>query len=294
MDKPLIEVRNFSYSYPRTLAPVLKNISFTINQGEFVGIVGPTGAGKTSLCLALCGLIPHMLGGQIDGEILLAGNNTAATPLEKLLYAGVEHTALVGITFQDPEAQLVGMTVEEDIAFGPENLGIPTNAINQRVTDTLQLVGMAEYRYTFPYKLSGGQKQRIAIGATLALLPQILILDEPTSELDPVGRDAIFSILQDLKARSNLTILVVEHHTEELARFTDRIIVLQDGSLVLDDVTATVFQQIDLLRSVGVRPPEWTELLEELRRLGLVEPPPGVISEEQVVAFLRDCLVRVA
>jgi len=132
--------------------------------------------------------------------------------------------ALVGITLQDPEAQLVGMTVEEDLAFGPENLGLCSEEIENRIQTILKLIRMENFRFTFPYKLSGGQKQRIAIGSTLALRPKVIIFDEPTSELDPVGRKEVFSVIKELKEQSNLAIIVVEHHTEELAMYCDRII----------------------------------------------------------------------
>lgn len=294
MTQPLIEVRNFSYSYPRTSAPVLSDINLTVHEGEFVGIVGPTGAGKTTLCLALCGLIPHVLGGRIKGQISLAGKNTIDTPLEQLLFTSSDKSALVGITFQDPEAQLVGMTVEEDLAFGAENLGIPPEEIDRRIDETLRLVRMEESRNAFPYTLSGGQKQRIAIGSTLALRPRLLILDEPTSELDPVGRNEVFAVIRQLKEQANLSIVMVEHHTEELARFAERIVVLHEGRLILDDATTRVFQQTDLLRSVGVRPPEAVEFVEQLHAVGLIQRPAGLLDVPETVEYLRTYLDRSA
>ncbi len=290
MAPPILEVRRFSYRYPRTSAPVLRDLSFTLAEGEFVGIVGPTGAGKSTLCLALCGLIPHILGGHIDGEILLAGKNTVDTPLEALLFRRDEKTAVAGITFQDPEAQLVGMSVEEDLAFGPQNLGIAAEEINRRIDEVLHLVRLPGLRQAFPYTLSGGQKQRVAIGSTLALQPRLLILDEPTSELDPIGRNQVFTLIQRLKADARLTIVVVEHHTEELARYADRVLVLHEGRLVLDGPSEQVFQQADTLRTVGVRPPEGVELLEKLRAAGFLQPPPGLTAEEDIVAYLAQHL----
>jgi energy-coupling factor transporter ATP-binding protein EcfA2 len=290
MTGPIIQVENFSYKYPRTSAPALKNLNVTVTPGEFIGIVGPTGAGKTTLCLALAGLVPQVLGGKTQGRILLAGNDTAITPLEKLLFRVDEKKALVGLTLQDPEAQLVGMTVEEDLAFGPENLGLPTEEIQKRVDEILDLIRMENFRYIFPYKLSGGEKQRVAIGSTLALLPQVLILDEPTSELDPIGRKEVFSIINELKERANLAIVVVEHHTEELALFADRIWVINEGEILLDDKTSSVFHQTDLLRSVGVRPPDGVELLNELRLTGLIHSTKALIQEEEITRFLKEHL----
>lgn len=290
MTAPIIEARSFSYRYPRTSAPVLRDITFAIREGEFVGIVGPTGAGKTTLCLAMCGLIPHILGGHIEGQIMLAGKNTVDTPLDTLLFSNEEKKALAGIVFQDPEAQLVGMTVEEDIAFGPQNLGIPVDEINRRIDDILRLVRMQGFREAFPYTLSGGQKQRVAIGSTLALQPKLLILDEPTSELDPLGRNEVFTLIRQLKDETHLAIVVVEHHTEELARFADRILVLHEGRIILDDLAEKVFQEVETLRAVGVRPPEGVELLERLRNAGVLHPPSGLVADEDIVGFLAKYL----
>jgi energy-coupling factor transporter ATP-binding protein EcfA2 len=290
MNEPIIRIENFSYRYPRTSAPALKNIDLTVKPGEFIGIVGPTGAGKTTLCLALAGLIPQVLGGRTQGRILLCGNDTATVPLEKLLFREADKKALVGLTLQDPEAQLVGMSVEEDLAFGPENLGLPTAQIQKRVDEILRLIRMESFRFTFPYKLSGGEKQRIAIGSTLALLPQLLVLDEPTSELDPIGRKEVFAVIDELKERSNLAIVVVEHHTEELALFADRIWVMNEGEILLDDQARRVFHQTELLRSIGVCPPDAVELLSELRRCGLVAPAEELMQEEEIVRFLSEHL----
>jgi len=290
VSRPIIEVHDFSYRYPRTSAPVLQDIDFSVHEGEFVGIVGPTGAGKTTLCLALCGLIPSVLGGQVTGEILIGGKSTAVREFGPLNFSSTDHTALVGITFQDPEAQLVGMTVEEDLAFGPENLGLPTEEIERRIVEVLKLVRVEGYRDVFPYHLSGGQKQRVAIGSTLTLRPKVLILDEPTSELDPVGRNEIFAIIRQLKEEANLSVLVVEHHTEELARFADRILVLHDGQLILDDAATKVFEQIDVLKSVGVRPPEGIEFLKMLQDEGIVNPGDGHMREEDIIAYLSRVL----
>jgi energy-coupling factor transporter ATP-binding protein EcfA2 len=290
MSEPVIVVKDFSYKYPHTSAPALRNINLSIKPGEFIGVVGPTGAGKSTLCLALAGLIPQVLGGRLQGQILLDGKDAASTPLEELLFRTEEKKAIVGLTLQDPEAQLVGLTVEEDLAFGPENLGLPTELIQERVTEVLDLIRMDGFRFTFPFKLSGGQKQRIAIGSTMALLPQVLILDEPTSELDPIGRKEVFSVIDDLKTRANLAIVVVEHHSEELALFCDRIIVMNEGSILLDDSAAHVFHQTDLLHSIGVRPPDGVELLHALQTANVVNANHPFITEEEVVRFLSELL----
>lgn len=289
---PLIELRDFSYRYPRTFTPVLKNLNITINEGDFIGVVGPTGAGKTTLCLALSGLIPAVGGGKVEGELLIAGKNSKDTPLEDLLFLTEERKALVGITLQDPEAQLVGMTVEEDLAFGVENLGLPQEEIWKRINDVLKLTRLEEFRQVFPYKLSGGQKQRVAIGSTMTMLPQVLVLDEPTSELDPIGRGEVFSVIRELKEKENLAVIVVEHHTEELARFCDRILVMQEGEIILDGDVSEVFMQVDLLRQVGVRPPDGVAMLAGLLAEGLINLPGDLIEEEDIVGYLAKRLTH--
>ena len=286
----VLEAENFSYRYPRASAQALKNINLQVHEGELIGLVGPTSAGKTTLCLALAGLLPQVGGGTVSGKILLDGNDSATVPLDKLLFRVEEKKALVGITLQDPEAQLVGMTVEEDLAFAPENLGLPAEEIEKRIQDILKLTRMENFRYVFPYKLSGGQKQRIAIGSTLALYPQVLILDEPTSELDPVGRKEVFSVIKDLIADANLAIIIVEHHTEELALYCDRIVLLNNGEIVLQDTVDRVFANVDLLREIGVRPPDGIELLAELRAAGVINNSSTLIDENDIINFLSKSL----
>jgi len=290
MSESIVSITDFSYRYPRTSAPALRNINLEIHPGELIGVVGPTGACKSTLCLVLSGLVPQVLRGKVQGRALLGGKDTLDTPLDELLLRVKERVALVGLTLQDPEAQLVGMTVEEDIAFGLENLGLPTVEIQERVAEILRLIRMEEYRFSFPYKLSGGQKQRIAIGSTMAMQPHLLILDEPTSELDPIGRKEVFAVIQQLRATANFAIVVVEHHTEELALFCDRILVMNEGEIVVDGGVADVFTRTELLRSVGVRPPDGLELLQLLREQGLANPPAGLIREEEIIQYLKKAL----
>jgi len=285
--KTIIDIKNFTYRYPRTKSLVLKDINVEIKQGEFVGIVGHTGAGKTTLCMAMCGLIPKVLGGKYEGEILINGKSTENTDINELIYSASEKKAFVGITFQDPEAQIVGMTVEEDLAFGPENLGVKSEEIQERVQWVLELIRMENYRKAFPYKLSGGQKQRVGIGSTMALRPQAIILDEPTSELDPVGRYEVLSVIRELKEQ-NLSVIIVEHNTEELMNFVDRIIVLNDGEILMDDETTKVFREVEMLRSIGVRPPDSVEFLDRLFKLGLISQLYDSFDEQSLINNLVD------
>ena len=288
----IIAVENFSYRYPRASAQALTNINLEVHEGELLGLIGPTGSGKTTLCLALAGLLPQVGGGTVKGRILIDGNDSVNVPLEKLLFRVEKKEALVGITLQDPEAQLVGMTVEEDLAFGPENLGLCSEEIENRIQTILKLIRMENFRFVFPYKLSGGQKQRIAIGSTIALRPQVLIFDEPTSELDPVGRKEVFSVIKELKEQANLAIIVVEHHTEELAMYCDRIILLNEGEIVIQDTVNQVFEQVKLLHEIGVRPPDGVELMAELRAAGLINPSSPLLDEDQIKSYIIECLSK--
>lgn len=288
MSKTIVEVKDFSYKYPRTTNPVLKNINFNIDEGEYIGIVGPTGSGKTTLCMALSGLIPQVLGGKLTGEILINGKNSKDTSIDEMIFSSEKRESFVGITFQDPEAQLVGMTVEEDIAFGPENLGIEPEKINNVVDEVLNLIRMNSFRDSFPYLLSGGQKQRVGIGATLALRPKLVILDEPTSELDPLGRKEVLNVIKSLKEQK-IAVVIVEHNTEELVGFVDRVVVLHEGEVVLDDATDVVFKQTEFLRSIGVRPPEGFDLIERLVSAELLpQMQHGPYDEEAIVQYLSD------
>lgn len=291
MKDTIIEIKDFTYRYPRTKTPVLQNINLTINQGEFIGIVGHTGAGKTTLCMAMSGLIPQILGGKIDGEILINGKNTRDVEIDELIYSSEEKKAFVGITFQDPEAQIVGMTVEEDLAFGPENLGVESEKIQKRVQEVLELIRMEDFRKAFPYNLSGGQKQRVGIGSTMALRPQAIILDEPTSELDPIGRYEVLSVIRGLKEH-NVSVIIVEHNTEELIDFVDRIVVLDDGQIVMDGETHNIFRQVDNLRSISVRPPDGVEFLDKLIKKGLISSFPDSLYETEIVDHLIQNLTK--
>jgi energy-coupling factor transport system ATP-binding protein len=252
----LVSVEQVSFRYPEADLPVLIDVNLSIDQGEVIGVAGPTGAGKTTLCLAIMGLIPHVTGGELRGRVVLAGRDTSTTSLGELLSPNDAGGAMVAMTFQDPESQIIGMTVEEELAFGLENLGIPRAEMLPRIDEALEYVRLNHLRYTFPHTLSGGQKQRVAIAAALVMRPRLLILDEPTSELDPEGRAEIFALLDRLTQEREFAVLVVEHSMEELGSIADRLVVLDSGRVVFDDGPRRVFQHIDELREIGVRPPD--------------------------------------
>ena len=255
---PDILIQNLFYAYPpltegATAPPVLRGISLQVARGECVALLGRAGAGKTTLCLALNGLVPHATGGIFRGDVLVLGQNTKQ-------HAVADLARSVGLVFQDPESQLVQMRVEDEVAFGPENLGVPPAEIEERVTWALQAVGLADYRDRSPLLLSGGEKQRVAIAAMLAMRPQILVLDEPTANLDPAGKAAIFGVLTELRRQHEITILVATQELERVGRFADRVIVLHDGQIALDGPPAELFRQVARLQEWGIGVPQMAEL----------------------------------
>jgi len=247
-----IEIENLWWKYATSKEWILKNISIKIGKGEFLGIVGPSGAGKTTLCLCMSGLIPLRSKGLINGKVLIKGMDTKNISLQKII-------SKVGIVFQDPDTQLVTMSVEDEIAFPLENMGFQKKEIKERVEEALKIVGLEEYREKYPYELSGGQKQRLAIASILALKPEILILDEPTSDLDPIGKKEVFSILSKLRKEYKATLIVVEHNTEELAKYADRIAFLYNGEIIKLDAPSKFFKEIEFLKEKGVYPPQVSE-----------------------------------
>lgn len=284
MAEPLLRVSDLSWRYTGSQADVLTAISFQIAPGEVVGLTGPSGAGKSTLLQALNGLIPHNYEGLFRGQVAIGGLDSGSTPLHQLV-------TRVGTVFQDPETQFVGLTVEEEIAFALENQGLSDREIDRRIAATLALVRMDTFRRHSPFDLSGGQKQRVAIASALAVEPDLLLLDEPTSELDPVGSEEVFAIVRELKARRNMAIVIASHATEELARFCDRVICLVEGRLVADQPAAAFFARVDDLQAWGIRPPQVTELAHHL---GLGGPLPTTLDEGEarLAAALQEGKIR--
>jgi energy-coupling factor transporter ATP-binding protein EcfA2 len=232
---------------------VLKGIDLEVERGEFVSIMGPTGVGKTTLCLALNGIVPQSTGGTIRGEVVVAGLNTRQHPVPEL-------ASQVGVVFQDPESQFFNMTVEDEVAFGPESLGLDPHEIRERVDWALTVVGMNPHRHRSPFQLSGGEKQRVAIAAILAMTPRILVLDEPTSGLDPLGKAQVFRVVRELKQRDGMTIVMVEQESEKIAEFSDRVLVLHEGKVALVDTPDQVFAQVEWMHEIGLAVPQVSEL----------------------------------
>jgi cobalt transport protein ATP-binding subunit len=254
----LVETRDLWFKYPLTDAWTLRGISLSIDKGEFVAIVGPSGAGKTTLCLCLNGLIPNNVRGQFKGRVAVAGLNTATTSVAEIAHH-------VGMVFQSPESQLFGLTVEEEIAFGPENYKLPVGEIAERIDWALDIVRMKDLVSKSPYDLSGGQKQRVAIAGALALRPEVLIMDEPLTELDPIGKREVSTTIKRLRDEHEITVILVEHETEEIADYADRVVLVDEGQVNSEGTPRDFFQRVKYLQARGIDPPQVTRLASRLR-----------------------------
>jgi energy-coupling factor transporter ATP-binding protein EcfA2 len=260
MDSILVEDLRFAYPALEeggAAIPVLRGVNLRVARGEVLGILGPTGSGKSTLCLALLGIVPHSTGGEFGGNVRVAGLNTKHERVAAIAQK-------VGLVFQDAESQLFNMTVEDEVAFGPESLGLPREKIVERVDWALRVVRMDAYRARSPFHLSGGQKQRVALAAILAMRPEILVLDEPTAELDPLGKAEVFEVLAELK-RTGMTMVVVEQDVEQLAHLADRLAVLAEGRIVLEGAPRDVFAHPARLRDLGLDAPQLSALAELFR-----------------------------
>jgi len=252
----LIEFRDFTFHYGADPMPALKRINLRIEAGEFVLVSGPSGGGKSSLCRCMNGFIPHFYGGKVSGGVFVDG-------LDVLRHSPKELAARVGMVFQDPENQLVTLSVEQEIAFGMENLGMPVERIRKRLEEALDTVGIAHLRHRPLAELSGGEKQKVAVAAVLALHPAVLILDEPTSELDPKGAEEVLSIVQRLNDELGLTVVLVEHRMERVAHLMDRVILMDQGEIVADGIPGEILGG-DVPERIGVGIPPVTDLARRL------------------------------
>ncbi len=246
MSEPVVSIKDLKYRYRGTKKLALDGISLDISKGEFLVVMGASEAGKSTLATCFNGLIPHYMKGAIKGEVTVLGTRTMDSSVPQL----AEH---VGIVFQDFEAQLFSTNVELEIAFGPENFAVPREEIALRIDENLKYVGLEEFRNRPPFTLSGGQKQKLAIASVLAMRPTILVMDEPTTDLDPISKQGIFDITNQLRQRDDITLIVVEHETEEVLH-ADRIALLQDGKLVRVGPSRDILREVDLLEELGVMP----------------------------------------
>ncbi len=276
----MIKIEDLWYTYAGRDVPTLKGINLEIADGEFVLLAGPTGCGKSTLLKTLNGIIPHESGGRLSGSVHINGINTANSCMMEL-------AQITGLVFQNPDDQIFSTVVEDEIAFGPENLCMSKDEIDLRVRDSLAMVGMSEHRFAPTATLSGGQKQRICIASMLAMMPRVMTLDEPISQLDPAGASEVMHIIKELNRRLNLTIVLVEHRLHEIAPLADRIILMDCGKIVLDEPVSTAFKHIDLFHLLGLRVPETVELCY---RYGLDEQP--LIVEDALEILKRNRVKR--
>lgn len=269
----MISIKNLSFKYDyedENAIQILKDINLEIKEGEFVALLGHNGSGKSTLAKLINGLL---LPGQ--GDVLVDGMNTRS---EEEIW-DIRRTA--GMVFQNPDNQLVATIVEDEVAFGPENMGVEPSEIRRRVDRALEDVGMADYKKNAPHLLSGGQKQRVAIAGILAMSPKYIILDEPTAMLDPSGRREVMDTLIKLNKEEGKTIILITHYMEEAA-ISDRVVVMEDGSMVLSGTPREVFSQVDKIKGLGLDVPQVTELAYELKKDGL-EISTEVLNIEEMV-----------
>ena len=279
----VIELKDYSWKYLNTQQPALEGINLQIEEGMFVGVIGPNGSGKTTLAYSMNGLIPGQYNGIKNGEVLVYGKE-----VEQYEHGGLQKIA--GMVFSDPEAQFTAMTVEDELVFGLENLGMDIPEIRERLEWVTALTGLEKMLLKPPYELSGGQKQRVALAAVLAMTPKILILDEPTTMLDPISRRRVFDVLAKLKNEQHNTIIVIEHNLENLIPLADRMILLSDNKLLLEDETHAFFQNMELLTSEGIYPPGALRFFYELQKAGYTSDPlPLTVPEasQQLKQFFR-------
>ena len=280
MDKPIIKTEGlrFSYTTAEGVSPVvLDGVDLDIQEGTFVAVLGHNGSGKSTLAKHMNAiLLPS------GGKVYVDGMDTA----DETRLLDVRRT--VGMVFQNPDNQIVANVVEEDVAFAPENLGVPPEEIRRRVDDALKAVGMYEFREHAPHLLSGGQKQRIAIAGVIAMQPRCIVLDEPTAMLDPIGRADVVRTIKQLNRERGVTVVLITHHMDEAAQ-ADRLVVMAKGKVVADGSPKEVFSDVEGLRKVGLTVPYTTQLLWELRQAGY-DVPLDALSDEECAAALFDLL----
>ncbi len=274
----MIKIENFTFYYSDAEKPALEDINLEIQDGEFVLVTGPSGGGKSSLCRCLNGLIPHFYGGKVAGKVEVQGLNVMKHPTKEM-------ATKVGMIFQDPENQLVATDVEREIAFGLENLAFPRNLIAKRMEESLDTLGISGLRYRQVHELSGGEKQKVVIASVLALHPEILILDEPTSELDPKSAEEVLSIVERLNDELGITVVLIEHRLDRVLQHVDRLIVLDQGRVVADgsirDILNKSYQEIT---DTGVGMPPIIKLAHELENRGIsVNEAPLTVKEGRIM-----------
>ena len=279
--KNLISAKNLTFDYIRRdeegnvegITTAVDNVSLDIKEGDFVAILGHNGSGKSTFAKHLNAILFPT-----EGTVFVDGKNTS---LQENIW-DVRQSA--GMVFQNPDNQIIGQIVEEDVAFGPENLGVPTNDIKERVIESLKAVGMYEFKDKSPNKLSGGQKQRVSIAGVLAMHPKCIVFDEPTAMLDPVGRKEVIRAARALNEVEGITIILITHYMEEVV-FADHVFVMDKGKVAMDGTPREIFSRVDELKSLRLDVPQVTLLAHELKKAGL-NLPDGVLTKEELICHL--------
>lgn len=277
----IVNLQNVTYKYPLTDAPALQNIHLQVNEGEFVAIIGPNGAGKSTLCYTVAGFVPHFFKGELTGAVEVAGVTSQNSSLS-------EWVLNVGLAFQNPFNQISGAkyTVFEELAFGLENIGVPREEMESRVEAAMRLTGISDLADRSPYSLSGGQQQRVALTSILVMQPKVLVLDEPTSQMDPIGTREVFGVIRTMAERG-MTVILAEHKVEWIAEFTDRIIALKDGQILLEGTPAEVLTS-SILPEHGFGTSRYTSVARKAQEMGLWKSDRlPVTLDEAVTGFSR-------
>lgn len=281
MSKPIIEFQNVSFRYKSEegteLPLVADNLNVKINDGEFVAVLGHNGSGKSTFAkLTNAILLPT------GGKVFVDGMDTSDDSLKTKI------RQTVGMVFQNPDNQIVATIVEDDVAFGPENLGVEPSEIRRRVDEALKAVGMYEFRKREPHKLSGGQKQRVAIAGIIAMLPRCVVLDEPTAMLDPRGREEVMETMQKLSRSMGITVVFITHYMDEAVK-ADRVIVMDDAKILMDGKPREIFTRVEELENIGLDVPQPTKLAQQLRKSGF-NIPADILNVEECVEKLSAIL----
>jgi energy-coupling factor transport system ATP-binding protein len=254
----IIKIENLSVQYLEQEDKALDGISLEVNEGEFVAILGAHGAGKTTLCLSINGIVPNMINADMFGKIEVAGEVPPKIPVREL-------ASKVGSVFDNPEFQMSQLTVFEEVALGLQNLGVEKDTIIENITRSLELVGLAGFEERSPFEISGGQQQRLAMASALSMKPQILVLDEPTSNLDPIGKEEVFTVTRKMNQEEGLTVIIAEHEVEVIAEYADKVILLEEGKITQMGTPEELFPNIVNIQSdVGVRIPQITDFASKI------------------------------
>ncbi|MCW4053332.1 MAG: ATP-binding cassette domain-containing protein [Candidatus Bathyarchaeota archaeon] len=276
----IIEAKNLTYTYPGGTKPSINGVSIKVEKGEFVLITGPSGCGKTTLCRCFNGLIPHFYQGELKGEIIVAGMDTTTHETRAMAKS-------VGLVFQNPENQLFALSIEKDVAFGLENLGMPREEMRERVEWALKLTDIYRLRERSPHEVSGGQQQRVAIAAVLAMQPEIIVLDEPTSFLDPLSAEKIFEVIHELNKKLGITVVLVEHRLDLTAKYADHILIMDEGKVCFDGNPREILSAEET-RLIGVGIPKATFLYHILQKEGVRLGNFTPLSSEELAKLLQE------